>query len=390
MANDFHHGIRVVEINDGMRNIRSVSSAVIGLVCTAPDADETFFPLDTPVLVTNVRQAIGKAGSEGTMAATMAAIAEQTSPVIVMVRVAPGADDAETTTNVIGTTNAQGRKTGMQALLAASTQLGVKPKIFGAPGLDCQAVTTALVAVAQALRGFVYASAWECATVSEAVTYRDNFGARELMLIWPDFVAWDSTANAGRSMHAVAHALGLRAKIDEEMGWHKTLSNIAVNGVTGITRDVSWDLQDPDTDAGVLNEKDVTTLIRKDGFRFWGNRTCSDDPLFAFESFTRTAQILADTMVDAHMWAIDKPLHPSLVRDIIEGINAKLRNLVSQGYLLGGEAWYDEEINSSATLKEGKLYIDYDYTPVPPLENMMLRQRITDRYLMDWATKVAV
>ena len=41
-------------------------------------------------------------------------------------------------------------------------------------------------------------------------------------------------------------------------------------------------------------------------------------------------------------------------------------------------------------VKAGKLYIDYDYTPVPPLENLMLRQRITDRYLVDFANRIGV
>ncbi|EHK3784579.1 phage tail protein, partial [Escherichia coli] len=40
------------------------------------------------------------------------------------------------------------------------------------------------------------------------------------------------------------------------------------------------------------------------------------------------------------------------------------------------------------TLKAGKLYIDYDYTPVPPLENLTLRQRITDKYLANLVTSV--
>ena len=39
-------------------------------------------------------------------------------------------------------------------------------------------------------------------------------------------------------------------------------------------------------------------------------------------------------------------------------------------------------------LKAGKLYIDYDYTPVPPLENLTLRQRITDKYLANLVTSV--
>ena len=134
--------------------------------------------------------------------------------------------------------------------------------------------------------------------------------------------------------------------------------------------------------------RSVTTLINEGGFRFWGSRTCSDDPLFAFENYTRTAQILADTMAEAQMWAMDKPMHASLVRDIIGGINAKFRELVAQGYLIGGSCWYPEDINDKDTLKAGKLTIDYDYTPVPPLENLTLRQRITDSYLMQFATAV--
>jgi len=388
MATDYHHGVRVVEINEGSRPIRTVATAVIGLVCTAEDADAAAFPLNKPVLITDVLTASGKAGTQGTLAAALDAIADQASPVTVVVRVAEGEDEAQTASNLIGTVLANGQKTGMQALLAAEAQLGVKPRILGVPGLDSLPVTTALVTIAQKLRAFAYASCWECQTVSEAIAYREGFSARELMLIWPDFFSYDTATSATVNAAATARALGLRAQIDEQTGWHKTLSNVGVNGVTGLSRDVYWDQQDPATDAGLLNAADVTTLIRRDGFRFWGSRTCSDDPLFAFENYTRTAQVLADTMAEAHFWAVDKPMHPSLVRDILEGLNAKFRDLVRQGYLIGAEAWYDPAANDKDTLKAGKLYIDYAYTPVPPLENLQLRQRITDSFLVEFAERV--
>jgi hypothetical protein len=44
---DYHHGVRVVEINDGTRVISTVSTAIIGMVCTAEDADAATFPLNT-------------------------------------------------------------------------------------------------------------------------------------------------------------------------------------------------------------------------------------------------------------------------------------------------------------------------------------------------------
>lgn len=388
MAQDYHHGVRVQEINEGTRTITTVSTAIVGMVCTGDDADAKAFPLNTPVLITDVLTASGKAGETGTLARSLDAIANQAKPVTVVVRVAQGETEAETTTNIIGGVTTEGKKTGMKALLAAQSQLGVKPRILGVPGHDNEAVASELLAVAQSLRAFAYLSAYGCKTVSEAIDYRKNFSQREAMLIWPDFLSWDTTTNASATAFATARALGLRAKLDQQVGWHKTLSNVGVNGVTGISADVYWDLQDTATDANLLNQNDVTTLIRKDGFRFWGSRTCSDDPLFQFENYTRTAQVLADTMAEAQMWAVDQPLHPSLAKDIIEGINAKFRELKNGGYIVDGNCWIDEVANHKDVLASGKLVLDYDYTPVPPLENLLLRQRITDQYLMNFTQNV--
>ncbi|ASL91292.1 phage tail sheath protein [Serratia sp. CY55921] len=385
---DYHHGVRVLEINEGTRVISTVSTAIVGMVCTAEDADATLFPLNTPVLITDVLAASGKAGKKGTLARSLLAIAEQTKPVTVVVRVAEGKDEAETTSNIIGGADENGKYTGMKALLAAQAELGVKPRILGVPGHDNQEVATALAGICQQLRAFGYISAYGCKTVSDAIKYRANFSQRELMLIWPDFINWNTTTNSSDIAFATARALGLRAKIDQETGWHKTLSNVGVNGVSGISASVFWDLQTAGTDADLLNEGCVTTLIRKDGFKFWGSRTCSDEPLFQFENYTRTAQVLADTLAEAHLWAVDRPLTPTLIRDMIDGIKAKFRELKSAGLIIDGDCWYDESANDKETLKAGKLFIDYDYTPVPPLEDLTLRQRITDRYLANFAATV--
>ncbi|MCS2169104.1 phage tail sheath protein [Scandinavium sp. TWS1a] len=391
---DFHHGVQVVEVNDGTRIISTVSTAIVGMVCTASDADVETFPLNEPVLITNPQSVIGKAGTKGTLASSLQAIADQSKPVTIVVRVEEGTGDdeeaaqAQTISNIIGTTDENGKYTGLKALLTAQAVTGVKPRILGVPGLDSLEVATALVPVAQKLRAFGYVSAWGCKTISDAIKYRDNFSARELMVIWPDFLSWDTTANATETAYATARALGLRAKIDNDTGWHKTLSNVGVNGVTGISASVFWDLQEPGTDADLLNEAGITTLIRKDGFRFWGNRTCSDDPLFLFENYTRTAQVIADTMAEAHMWAVDKPVTATLIRDIVDGINAKFRELKTGGYIVDATCWFDDSANDKESMKAGKLYLDYDYTPVPPLENLTLRQRITDKYLANLISSV--
>ena len=86
---------------------------------------------------------------------------------------------------------------------------------------------------------------------------------------------------------------------------------------------------------------------------------------------------------------VDKPITATLIRDIVDGINAKFRELKTNGYIIDATCWFDEEANDKETLKAGKLYIDYDYTPVPPLENLTLRQRITDQYLLDFSSQVS-
>lgn len=391
MPDTYFHGIQVNEPVDGVRPILAKSTAVIGLVATASaeagpasDALDAAFPLDRPVLVTDPRAALSVAGTGGTLAKALGTIADQGSPLVIVIRVAEGeADEANnltaqqaTETNLIGGA-VDGRYTGIQALLAAEGVTGVRPRILAVPGLDTQPVVEALVIAAKKLRAMVYAHARAddgtlCATRDDAVTYRAEFEDRELELFWPDATGWDG--------QGVAAALGLRAMLDETQGWHVSLSNKALAGITGLTKDVHFDIRDMSTDAGVLNAAQVSTFVRTTGYRPWGNRTCSAEPFFAFETATRTAQAIEDAISDALAGFVDKPMTVGLVRDIVETVNAKLRGWVAGGQLIGGSVWFDAATNPAESLAAGKLVIDYDYTPVAPLEGLTLNQRITAKY----------
>lgn len=189
----------------------------------------------------------------------------------------------------------------------------------------------------------------------------------------------------------IATALAMRALIDDTYpaSFTKSISNIPVPGVAGIMQPRTWDLEDPNTEVGYLNANEITSVIQHQGFRFWGNRTCSSDPRFAFETGVLTAQWLLDTIIEGCFPFVDQPLTPVLVRDIIESINAKLRAAASQNWLLGAICWYNDDLNNEQDLSQGMLWVDYDYTPVPTLENLKLNQRITDRYLVDFGKLIA-
>ncbi|MEH3040056.1 MAG: phage tail sheath subtilisin-like domain-containing protein [Sphingomonas paucimobilis] len=393
MATAFHHGITVAESKTTSRLIAAIATACIGLVVTAPLADAAAFPLDKPVLIDetpghiDMTTALAKIGATGTGAKTLSAIASNVRTPVIVVRVAPGNDAAATAAAVIGTTNA-GVRTGLQALLAAEAQTGIRPRILAAPGLETQTVTEALAAVGAKLRAMTYARAIG-ADIAALAAYRAGFTQRELMLLYPDLKVTDATGAIVPSF-AAAHAVGMRALIDQTQGWHKTLSNVPIPGVVGTTADVPFDLQDPDADANRLNADEVTTIVRLAGeLRFWGSRTCATDADFYFESATRTAHIVADTIAAGLIWAIDKPLTPSLAQDIVALCNAKFRTMKQAGEILGAEAWFDPTRNPVGDLKAGKLSIRYKYTPVPPLEHLHLSQEVTDEFLANFATLAA-
>lgn len=374
------HGLNINELTTGPRPVLDPSLAVIGMVATATEASAiAAFPVNTPVLVSNINSAISDAGDGGTLKPALEAIADQTTPIIIVVRVDEDADQALQDANVIGTI-ANNNFTGLQALMNAEAVVGVRPRILGTPGLDSPAVVAQLVVAAQQMRSFAYAAA-EGADIAAAIVNRDTYGARELMLFWPQ-------TSSAENADTIARALGMRAKIDEQQGWHKTISNVAINGVSGISKDVYFDLLDPSTDAGVLNDNEITTIVRNNGFRFWGNRTCSDVPEFAFESAVRTSHALQDIIAEAVQPFMDNPMTISLIRDMLETFNAKFRQLVADGKIVGAQAFFDAEDNEATALASGKPKFRIEFTPAAPLDNPNIDLVITDYYYTGFADQL--
>ncbi|MET5021621.1 phage tail protein, partial [Burkholderia pseudomallei] len=75
-----------------------------------------------------------------------------------------------------------------------------------------------------------YVSASGCKTKEEAAADRKQFGQREIMGIWPDWLGWDDTSNSTAVIPEPAIAAGLRATLDNDIGWHKSISNVVGNG----------------------------------------------------------------------------------------------------------------------------------------------------------------
>ena len=167
-----HHGITAQELTQGILPMRNANISVIGLIATSADADETMYPVDTPVLLTGIsKDNLDKAGKQGTLKASLQTIRDITNPTVVVMRVS-NADNVDV----------------LDELLSCQSRLGVMPKILGAPEIDTPTVVRKLVSIAKRRRGFVYASPRHqdgtlITDKAEIAAYRDTFSDRELHLI---------------------------------------------------------------------------------------------------------------------------------------------------------------------------------------------------------------
>jgi uncharacterized protein len=394
MSETFLHGVEVLEIDAGTRPIQTVRSAVIGIVGTAPRADANAFPLNTPVLVTGSRREAAKllalSGSDdGTLPSAIDSIFDQAGAVMVVVRVEKGANEAATIANVVGGVNATtGNYEGVQALLGAESQLGVTPRILIAPGFTHQrdetnsnAVVAEMMGVADRLRAVVVADGPNT-TDADAIAASNDFGSSRVYLVDP----WMKKVNSAGETVVVPPSpavAGLIAKSDNERGFWWSPSNQTINGITGTARPIDFALGDVNARANLLNEQNVATVIRQDGFRLWGNRTLSSDPKFAFLSVRRTADIIQDSLLRAHLWAVDRNITKTYVSDVVESVNAYLRYLVSIEAILGGVCYADPDLNTPENIAAGKVYFDFDFTPPYPAERITFRSHLVNDYLTE-------
>ena len=372
MAEVYNHGVRVVELDIGSRPIATVESAVIGIVGTAPDADATAFPLNEPVLVIGDRKQAALLGTTGTLPQAMDEILDQTTPFIVVVRVATVADAAQQKANVIGGVDANtGVYTGLQALLGAKSITGVEPRILIAPAFSADAsVAAELVAMVEKLRAFAYLDGPNT-TDAAVIDFVKNFGSRRAEVIDPWVVAFDSATATEVVRAPSAYAAGLRAKMDLEKGFWWSKSNQVIQAMLKTARPIDFKMGEPTTRANLLNKNHVTTIIREGGFRLWGSRTTElNDPKWAFEPVVRTSDLIADSIQRGLMWAVDRPINGAFLEDVAASVNGYIKHLVDIGALIGGHCWVDPEKNAPDQLSQGKAYFQYDFTVPAPAEQI--------------------
>ena len=394
MSDIFLHGIQNVTVDDGSRPITTVRSSTIGIIGSAPNADPLIFPLNKPVLIAGSRLEAAKLGEAGTLPQAIDSIFDQIGAVLVVVRIEEGETEVATLANVLGGVDANtGTYEGVHAFLAAENIVGFVPKILIAPGYThtrtaavgqtpatSNPVVAELNGIAERLKAVIIADGPNTNDV-DAIAYSKDFGSKRVFLVDPKVL---KTVDGETSQEwASACVAGLIAKSDNERGWWWSPSNQEINGIIGTSRAIDFAMGDASCRANLLNENNVATIIRQNGYRLWGNRTLSSDQKWAFLCVVRTADMIDESLKAAHLWAVDRGITKTYVSDVVEGVNAYLRYLTNIGAVLGGSCWADPDLNTADQITQGKVYFDFDFTPVYPAEHIIFRSHLVNDYIKE-------
>lgn len=275
--------------------------------------------------------------------------------------------------------------TGIYSLIGAESITGFTPKLLIAPEFahfeaDVSAATAivpALVTVADRLRAVAYIDSPNTDKADAITAAALVAGERSrIMLIDP------AVSTAGGARSASAYFAGVQAALDNERGFWWSVSNQPINGILGTMRPIDFALGDPSSEADALNGLHIATIVNKGGFRTWGNRSLETvDPKWKFLCVRRTADMINESLLRAHLWAVDKPITKTYVDEVIAGVKAYLRHLQAQGAILGGDVWADEELNTPEIIASGHIWFDFDFTPVYPAEKITFRSRLVNDYV---------
>ena len=381
----FFHGVTTTLIDTGARTISLPSSSIIGLC-------DTFTPgvlgggtakAGELMLITSEREAVAAFGADSAITKACQAIYVRAKAVIVAVGVPKLEDAALQTSAIIGGVLTSGQRTGLQALLDGKSKHNAQPKLLIAPKHSAtQAIATAMDALAGKLRAIAIIDGPN--TTDEAVIeYAENFGSKRLYLVDPGVQFWDTVTSATIDAPGSAWTAGLFAWTDENYGYWASPSNKEFVGITGTSRPVEYLDGDATCRANLLNNANITTIIRDGGYRLWGNRTLSSDAKWAFVTRVRTCDIVMDAIQAGHKWAVDRSITKTYVKDVTEGLQAFMRDQKNAGAIINFEVYADTERNTASQIEQGIIYWVIRFTDVPPAENPNFVIEVTNEWLTE-------
>lgn len=299
-----------------------------------------------------------------------------------------------TAADIIGGIDAAGKRTGMKALRDSFTLFGFYPKILNAPVFSSlTSVSTELAALANQLRAITYIDAPIGITPQQAIAGRGpggtinfNTSSERVGLCYPHVKAFDTFSSEEQLRPLSIYACGVQARKDQENGYWWSASNTEILGITGMERPIDAMINDPNSEANLLNGAGIVTLFNSfgTGIRLWGNRSASYPSSTSAKSLIpvrRVADIIAESLEYFSLQFQDWPMDNALIDSIMESGEGFLRKIKGDGAIIDGKIWYDPKDNEPTQLASGHLVLSYDFMPPTPMERLTYKAAININYL---------
>ena len=168
---------------------------------------------------------------------------------------------------------------------------------------------------------------------------------------------------------------------DRERGYWTSPSNRVVQGALGVSRAISYGFEGSEAD--VLNDVQIATIVNDGGFRLWGNEGLNTiDPTYRFLQIYRTANAIEDSLRVSLKWAIDQNITVRFFENVAQSCNQFLAKLEAQGTITGGECFPDDDFNTAATIKSGIAAFVVRWSGVYPAQTIKIKLELTDDFLI--------
>lgn len=409
MPASFLHGVETIEISKGARTIKTVKTAIVGLVGTAPieSVAEEYRTINEPTLILNEIDAVkyfGEQTSGFTIPQALQSIFDQGAGIVIVINVFDPAKHKSVADVTIGDINGgvdalTGKRTGMKAFENCYSLFGYFPKTIIAP-IFCEetAVVAQMKAICDKIRAIGLVDAPIGTTVQEAITGRGpegtinfNTSSDRIILCYPHLKVYDSESDSNILQPYSQRLAGVIAAKDINKGYHWSPSNTEINGIVGVEKQLTSMINDPTSEVNTLNEAGIVTVFNSygSGFRTWGNRSAafpaSTHPT-NFINVRRTADILHESVEYSMLQFIDFPIDNGLIDSISESVNAFIRTLIGRGALIDGKCYYNPDKNPVTEIANGHLLFDVEFMPPTPAERITFESFIDIELLKSLGT----
>ena len=393
MPASYLHGVETIEIEKGARTIRTVKTAVVGLVGTAPiqDVDDEYKTINEPVLISSDVDAVkyfGTAKDGFTIPQALDAIFDQGAGVVLVVNVF-NPDKHESVNDVTkadiigGVDSVTGKRTGLQTFKDCYSLFGYFPKTIIAP-VYCEdtAVVSEMQVICDKIRAIGIVDAPVGTTVQDAIkgrgpqgTINFNTSSDRIVLCYPHLKVYNSASDSNVLEPYSQRLAGVMAAKDVDKGYHWSPSNTEIKGIIGVEKQLTSMINDPTSEVNTLNEAGIVTVFNSygTGFKTWGNRSAAyptSTNVTNFINIRRTADILHESVEYSMLQFIDYPIDNGLIESITETVNSFIRTLIGRGALIDGKCTYNTDKNPVTEIANGHILFDVEFMPPVPAERI--------------------